>query len=171
MPNEIPQSWSDPRLYLDKSKHGNGVFSKNKIEAGEVVVAFGGRTFPLDDLKKLPKDMRDYPYQVSDKFVFGPTDRSKLTVADHLNHNCNANCGFISEIFLVAMRDIDEGEELTIDYATCTSNPNYKLECMCDAHNCRRVITGDDWKSVTMQEQYKDFFQPFILDKINKQNG
>jgi len=34
-----------------------------------------------------------------------------------LNHSCEPNVGILGQIIFVAMRNIDSGEELTIDYA------------------------------------------------------
>lgn len=163
----IPQSWSDPRLTLkNTNNYGKGVFATARIPKGEIVVAFGGHIIPQDLIRTLPEQIQDTPYQVSDNFYFGPVSEDQLTIPDHFNHSCDANCGFISEIFLSTMRDIDEGEELTFDYATCMINPEYNMECKCNSPECRKQITGNDWMDEGVQKKYRGFFQPFIAKKI-----
>jgi hypothetical protein len=44
------------------------------------------------------------------------------------------------------MRDIEKGEELTYDYSLADSNPNFSINCSCGSRDCRKTITGNDWK-------------------------
>jgi len=36
---------------------------------------------------------------------------------DLVNHSCDPNCGLVGAVLVVAMRDIEPGEEITFDYA------------------------------------------------------
>ncbi len=83
------------------------------------------------------------------------------------NHSCNPNVGVRGEITFVAMRNIKPGEELTIDYAMIDDD-NYKMKCNCGAENCRKVITGKDWKRRDLQRKYGQYFSKFLLEKIRK---
>jgi hypothetical protein len=38
--------------------------------------------------------------------------------------------------------------------------------CHCGSPDCRRVITGDDWRRKDVQERYQDHFSPFINRRI-----
>ncbi len=57
------------------------------------------------------------------------------------NHSCNPNTSFCG-LNLIALRDIQGGEELTIDYAAFGNPEAAAFECRCGASNCRRTIRG-----------------------------
>jgi hypothetical protein len=62
-----------------------------------------------------------------------------------LNHSCEPNVGFAGNTVLVAMRDIDPGEELTTDYALF-DHYDGEMDCRCGTASCRRTINGRDWR-------------------------
>jgi len=74
-------------------------------------------------------------------------DFNNLSVEWCFNHSCDGNLGFDDNGDFVARRNIKKGEEISFDYGLADSNPNYKLNCECKSKNCRKVITGNDWKN------------------------
>jgi len=60
--------------------------------------------------------------------------------------HCEPNLHIEGQIAYVASRDIGAGEELTMDYGICCIDPSLQLNCSCGAPECRRLITGLDWK-------------------------
>ncbi|MEJ7710984.1 MAG: hypothetical protein WKF84_14250 [Pyrinomonadaceae bacterium] len=64
------------------------------------------------------------------------------------------------------MRDITTGEELTHDWAT-TDDDEYEMECSCGSINCRRIITGQDWRRKDLQEKYGYYMSWYLLRKID----
>jgi hypothetical protein len=64
------------------------------------------------------------------------------------------------------MRDIKKGEELTVDYAFI-DNEDYSFECTCGSLNCRKQITGRDWKIKELQDKYYDYFATYLKEKID----
>jgi len=70
------------------------------------------------------------------------------------------------QIGFVAMRSIRAGEELCLDYAMAITS-DYKMECNCGNINCRKLITGDDWKKEELQKRYDKYFSWFIYKKIH----
>ena len=67
-------------------------------------------------------------------------------------------------VTVVARRDIRAGDEVTVDYALQTAQPVPLLEmpCACGTPDCRRSITGDDWRLPPVQARYAGHFAPFI---------
>jgi hypothetical protein len=57
---------------------------------------------------------------------------------------CEPNIGFAGNIVLVAMRDVEPGEELTTDYAMFDDDG--VMDCNCGRTSCRRCISGRDWQ-------------------------
>ena len=82
------------------------------------------------------------------------------------NHSCDPNLWMTDEVTIAARRDIQGGEELTIDYALHTLSPSWTLRCNCRAADCRGVITGSDWELPTLQAAYAGHFAPFINERI-----
>lgn len=72
------------------------------------------------------------------------------------------------EVTISARRDIQRGEELTIDYATFVIDDAYVMpgECKCGAAACRHKITGNDWQQSDLQQGYKDHFSPYLNKRI-----
>ncbi len=68
------------------------------------------------------------------------------------------------------MRDIKKGEEITFDYAVCMTSNILNMHCLCGKNNCRKLITGDDWKIEELQKKYAGYFQPYIQEKIDNKN-
>jgi hypothetical protein len=57
---------------------------------------------------------------------------------------------------MVARRDIAVDEELTYDYATSESLlESLDMNCLCGSANCRKRITGDDFKSAALRTTYE----------------
>lgn len=92
--------------------------------------------------------------------------------ADYTNHSCDPNAGFGgSPVSLVAMKDIQVGQEITFDYAMCECiehlTGNCDWECKCGASTCRGMFTGADWKRPELWERYGNYFSPYLLKKVN----
>src|SRR3989344_5622275 len=147
---------------------GRGLFAVKPIREGEIVAIKGGHIIFWKTLKKHEKLIGASYLQINDNFVLAPlTKREIEKVMMFLNHSCNPNVGVRGEITFVAMRDIKVGEELTIDYAMIDDD-NYRMRCNCGARNCRKVITGKDWKRKDLQSKYGEYFAFFLREKIGK---
>lgn len=64
------------------------------------------------------------------------------------------------------MRDIPVGAELTIDYAMIDGDPAERMACSCGARECRKVITGGDWRRPELQRRYAGYFSRYLNDRI-----
>lgn len=69
------------------------------------------------------------------------------------------------EITFVAMRDINVDEEITFDYAFL-DNEDYQFQCSCGSPDCRKVVTGFDWKIKELQTKYKEYFAEYLKEKM-----
>lgn len=165
--SNIPFSWIRPDVIAKNTKYGMGLFATKEIQRGELIIAFGGYIFNGDFLKNLPKHLQEHPFQVDDDLFFGQVKDEELSIVDYLNHNCEPNCGFKGQAFIVAMRKINIGEEVTIDYAMCTSSNLLRdFDCLCGANICRGAITFNDWKIPQLQDKYRGHFQFYLEEKI-----
>ncbi|MEK6888602.1 MAG: SET domain-containing protein-lysine N-methyltransferase [Nanoarchaeota archaeon] len=162
------KSYVSPKVKITKSKNGKGLFAFEKIKSGEIVVDFStgpGKYLKTKDADKFYEKGEDYMIQVDDGLFFAATNKKELEDADFINHSCDPNCGIKDKLKIVAMRDIKPGEEITFDYAMCESS-EYKMKCNCGSPNCRREISGNDWKLKKLQKKYTIFFSDYLKRKI-----
>ena len=143
-------NWLNPkaeaRLAGDK---GWGSFALEPISAGETVAAFGGWIVSRAVLEGLGDDRQSRSIQVDTDLYLVSSDTPEP--GDMLNHSCEPNCGLQGSQLLVAMRDIDPGEELCFDYAMCDASDYDEFLCLCGLATCRGVVTGSDWRSAEIQ--------------------
>lgn len=167
--------WLTPKAKVFKSKiFGYAPFAIEPIKKGELVRVTGGIVIPKKDIQKYRKLMGfAAEIQVDDNFFLGPSHSDERKDTGLFNHSCNPNVGFLDSIRIVAIRNINVGEELTMDYATW-SNHLKPFRCNCGSKNCRRVIRPDDWKKKDLQKKYGQYFSPYLKEKIkllNKKKG
>jgi len=172
MPKKTLKSWLNPKLKAaDTKKCGDGIFAVKNIKEGEMLAVFGGYILHIKDEAKLPPDYSDTGIQISDQFVVSTFLSKEPT--DNFNHSCDPNAGINGQIFLIAMRDIKAGEQVTFDYAMCLSYTKkyapyfYKTKCLCGTKNCRGYITANDWKIPALQKKYRGFFSWYLQQKID----
>lgn len=85
---------------------------------------------------------------------------------DCFNHSCDPNLGFLGQVGLVAMSDIEAGEEVTFDYAMSDGEPYDEFDCYCGLSNCRKKITGSDSKLPELWKRYNGYFSPYLARRI-----
>ena len=162
-PGQILTPWVDPRLETRVSPiHGKGAYALAPIKEGEKVLRWGGTVFTEDDLRA-GKFRLDSAERLDDHLYLADPVGVGDTPDYFVNHCCNPNLWLDDAHMLTARRDIAAGEELTLDYALWEWNPDWKIDpCRCGATNCRRVITGSDWKLPELQERYRGHFSPYV---------
>ncbi|TKR59533.1 hypothetical protein L596_029189 [Steinernema carpocapsae] len=137
------------KLNLERSfVHRFGMVAEEPIQRGEVVIEYIGEIVSEDDANQrehlytkhgVPSS---YLFQLNSKEVIDA--RMKANFARFINHSCDPNCestwfkvGGKERIFLYAIRDIAENEELFIDYAFKADSSEESLRCLCKSYNCR----------------------------------
>lgn len=142
-----------------------GMYAKQNILKGEMVFIKGGHIVKRDDF--YASFVINSYLPISDEYYMAAiTPEEEDEIKLYNNHSCNPNCGMHGEITFVAMRDINAGEELTIDYAF-VDNEDYSFECHCGSEKCRGTITGFDWKIRELQDKYYQYFAQYLKDKID----
>ena len=161
----MQQSWLHENARLASAgPKGLGIFALQPITAGSTVAGFGGHVVERQEFDQLTEDLRTHSLQVDDRLYL--VSLPPFAPADHVNHSCEPNCGVIGSCLMVAMRDIEAGEELCFDYAMSDTNDYDEFVCACGTVSCRGLITGGDWKRPELQERYAGFFSSYITRKI-----
>ena len=162
-------NWLTPKAQARSAgDKGMGSYAIEPIAKGNEVVGFGGFVTTRDILDTLPADQQHRSIQVAQALYLTPS--ANREPGDMINHSCDPNLGLLGSMVLVAMRDIEVGDELTFDYATCDDSDYDEFDCLCGTASCRGRITGQDWKLPELQEKYALWFSPFIAAKIAKLN-
>jgi hypothetical protein len=141
-----------------------GVFALEPIQKGELLTVWSGETVTGAEFDTLPLIVRKRSIQIEEDIFFLPLLDDDP--ADYFNHCCDPNAGLSGQIALVAMRDIEAGEEICFDYATSDSTDYDEFECLCGAKNCRGFIRGDDWMLPELQARYAGYFSPYLQRRI-----
>ncbi len=161
-------SYISPKAAVQTSLiHGRGLFANAPIAKGEIVCIKGGHIFNRETLREIQKTLGPAEIQIGEDLFIGPlTEDGREGSMIFSNHSCDPNIGVQGQIVFVALRDIQAGEELTHDWAT-TDDDDYEMACHCGALNCRKVITGQDWRRKDLQEKYAGYMSWYLLEKIN----
>ncbi|MDD5710853.1 MAG: SET domain-containing protein-lysine N-methyltransferase [Candidatus Colwellbacteria bacterium] len=161
-----PHRWLTPKASPGNSPiHRYGVFAKEKIFRGEPINVFGGIAIPKTDIKEYRNIMGHAGLQVSDNFFIVPSDKNELTEQGIFNHSCEPNIGFDSSVTMVAIEDINPGEELVINYAFVETYFD-AFACNCGSKSCRGEIDSDTWRDPEFIEQYSEYYSPYLKDKL-----
>ena len=165
----IKLSYLSPKTIVKKSLiEGRGLFAKKPIKKGEIVAIKGGYIFDKKTLGKIEDKVGPSYIQITDDLYIGACKKEEVEgCMIFSNHSCNPNIGIKGQVIFIALRSIKSGEELTHDWAM-TDNDTDKTKCNCGAKNCRKVITGKDWKRKDLQKKYGKYFSWYLLKKIKK---
>ena len=164
-------NWLSTKVEPQESeKHGRGVFAVSDIQKDEVIAVFGGHVMTREERNRLPENVGCLALGIDDDLFIGPMTLEETDDADWFNHSCYPNAGLWGQIMLVAMSEINKGEEVTFDYCmSCSQKGQERIlfTCDCKSPNCRKKITNQDWKRPDLQKKYKGYFSPFVQRNID----
>ena len=92
-------------------------------------------------------------------------------LGDFINHSCGPTGGFQTRngrAIIMAIRDIEKGEEITFDYSTSMAEDRYEMDCNCGSENCRKRIRDFKYLPKDIQEKYIKLgaVQRFVINDI-----
>jgi SET domain-containing protein len=161
--------WLTPKATSYQSpKHGLGIKAIQEIKKGEDVLVYGGLIIHSDETAEYWSLMGHIGTQIDNDFFIVPANREEIKSTGTINHSCEPNTGFKEQIQLVAIKDIQAGEEITLDYAFCESTHPMNFTCSCKSENCRGSITNNDWMIPDLQKRYGKFFSPYLRKRFEK---
>jgi SET domain-containing protein len=134
--------------------HGKGVFASDRISAGERILVFTG---PILARAEVRED--DYHLQIGPNTYLGPSGE----IDDYVNHSCEPNAAFSGGPYLVALRQIEPGEEITCDYSTAIDEDDFGgFPCQCGAKGCRGIVHSFRHLDPNTQERLKPYVLPYL---------
>lgn len=165
---ETVASWITPKAQkgAPSTVAGRGLIALEAIPKGEVVAVKGGHIVTTDELNVLPEHLVNSEVQITnDLHLVALTDVEYEAVMLFLNHSCEPNVGFAGNVVLVAMRDVQAGEELTTDYALFDDSDEV-MDCHCGQPSCRGSVNGQDWQRPDLQEKYHGYFSQYLAVRM-----
>ena len=148
---------------VGESHLGKTVFAARAFAEGETLLRFSGPR-----VRRVPADARgadDRHVQIGPDEYLGPSGR----VDDLINHSCAPNTGlrFADDgIFLVALRPVAAGEEVSWDYSTTLKDSDWRMGCDCRAPDCRGVIGNFNTLPAERQRWFleRDLVAPYLRE-------
>jgi uncharacterized protein len=163
-----PTHYISPKIQAraNPAKGNYGLFARQPIRAGELLIVWGGIILTGEELEQYPPEKRMHSVQVEENlYQLSPCEPEP---GDYINHCCAPNAGLSGQVAVVAMRDIAPGEEVCFDYAMSDGTPYDEFACACGAPNCRGQVTGDDWRRPDLQARYAGYFSPYLQRRIDQ---
>jgi D-alanine-D-alanine ligase-like ATP-grasp enzyme len=130
-------------------EQGYGVYATRTIRAGELIQPYEEQPQVLVSrahaerswTESQKRDFRRYAYPLTEElwvmWTKSPADWRPL------NHSCDPTA-WLEGLDVVARRDIQAGEQITLDYATFCNEVMEEFVCQCGARDCRGIIRGAD---------------------------
>jgi SET domain-containing protein len=115
--------------------HSRGCYTTHPIRKGTLIIEYVGDRLTNEQAEDLYDDS---PYTYLFSLDSGKHVVDGFGVAAFVNHSCDPNCEtdqIRGKIWIIALRDIQPGEELTYDYNLFDGDDD--APCLCGAKRCR----------------------------------
>ncbi len=156
------------KLYRVKKSNidKRGLYASKNIKTGEKIIEYIGRLISKKEAETNSKfdNKKDiYLFNINEKWDLDGDYR--WNTARLINHSCNPNCeveGNGLKLWIVAIKDIKKGEELSYDYGFSYSKEDLKnFVCRCGSKKCCGYIVRESsrWR---INKKFK------ISNRINK---
>jgi hypothetical protein len=154
----------------ESSIHHKGVFALEPIKKGTKVIEYVGEKISAEEYERraddqLAKHKEDskkvggvYIFEIDENtYIDGATE---YNTAKYINHSCSPNCEVDitdGRIWIVAERDINEGEELFYNYGYDFDDEFEEHPCKCGSDNCvGYILSEDDWPKLKEKKNQRE---------------
>ena len=131
-------------IVKSSSLHGAGVYTTAPIKKGARVLEYTGPRLTAKECEGLYADTEvTYLFAMDDYNII----IDGFGMAAFVNHSCDPNCEtdqINDRIWILALRNIAAGEELTYDYCLFDADPGELAPCFCGSKNCRGTMYSEE---------------------------
>lgn len=146
------------KIYIGRSKiAGRGIFAGEDIKKGEFVTLLKGRLVRKEYRTK--SDLRVGQCWVGVKHYWWV---DPIFPIRYINHSCEPTLGFKTARRVYALRDIQKGEELTIDYSTVDDVNFWFVKCTCGARTCRKQVRSVQYLPFKTFKRYLPYIPKYF---------
>jgi uncharacterized protein len=146
------------QVWIGKSRiAGKGLFAGQDITKDTIITRYLGTKISKAHSVRALAHGNAYICHLNDRYdIDGNTLKN---IARYINHSCEPNCVLQTTglaIWVVALRDIQAGEELTHRYNYEYDAERYRdFPCFCGATNCvGYIVDARYWALITAQQTY-----------------
>jgi uncharacterized protein len=142
--------------------HGTGGFAVQKIPAGTRIIEYIGELITKEESLRRVEADNEFIFELDGEHdLDGSVDWNPARL---INHSCGPNCeSEIDEdhVWIVAMRDIEPGEELTFNY--CYDLEDYRqYPCRCGSPQCVGYMVAEDHFDHVRRQQALSAEEPVL---------
>lgn len=156
----------------DSGIEGKGLFAAEPIKEGERIQYIRGPMF-----KKVVRGNEEAMSIMNSigvgRYSWIDTDGTPFR---YINHSCEPNAAIVGTKMVVAMKDISQGEEITIDYSMTDADPFWHMDCSCGTRTCRgRIASIQSLPPETFKRHMphipKNFQRIYLRDYVSSKLG
>ena len=122
---------------IDNSRiDGQGLFAAQDITKGTRIIAYLGEKITRQESARRLEAGNAYIFHLNYRYALD--GKALANTARYINHSCDPNCEVektSDTLWIMALRDIKEGEELSYNYGYTLEHYKDNL-CNCGAKNC-----------------------------------
>ena len=133
-------------------KNGRGLYATKDIKEGTKIINYVGKIITKkksEESNKFDNSKPIYLFDLNSKYDLDgdvPFNTARL-----INHSCQNNCEYEGKglkLWVVAIKDIKKGEEITCDYGFSYDSDYKQFPCNCGYKNCVGFIVraGSRWR-------------------------
>ncbi|MFO0865787.1 MAG: SET domain-containing protein-lysine N-methyltransferase [Gemmataceae bacterium] len=144
------------QVEIRENRLGKAAYAGRAFRAGELIAAGWGPTTTVRSMHTI---------QIDHDLHLVPPSPIRF-----FNHACEPNCGIlirsgVEGLEIHALRDIDEGEEMTLDYETFEVEfQSLTGPCLCSTDGCRGSLKGYKGLSKDLREYYGQYIAQYLRD-------
>ena len=151
----LPMRTRSPKLDVGMTHGKKGLLALVSIDRNEILIDLNGEHYFLSPTRR--------SLQIGERrHVFGRDE-----TVGYLNHSCEANSFLdFSCLCVRALRDIERGEEVKVNYAATEYEMHDSFRCDCGSSACLQMIRGFKFLTRDQQLQLKPYLAPYLLQKL-----
>ncbi|NNE47087.1 MAG: hypothetical protein HKN37_10550 [Rhodothermales bacterium] len=149
-----------------KDSENYGLFVSRAFKAGERVVTFEGQPHELVTRRYVDSVWREPHLSWFGQRAWPLTEEVWAIWSrdpEHwkpIDHSCDPSC-WLTGLDLVARRDLEPGDEVTLEYATLHNEAMPDFHCSCGAEDCRGTVRGTDHLA-DFVDRYGDHISDYV---------
>lgn len=154
----LPIGTRSAKLDVAMTNDRKGLFALVSIDRNEILIDLNGENTFLSPTRR--------SLQIGERrHVFGRED-----TVGYLNHGCEPNSFLdFSCLCVRALRDIQAGEEIKVNYAATEYEMRDGFRCDCGSSACLQIIRGFKFLTRDQQLGLKPYLAPYLLKKLDKE--
>lgn len=162
--------------------HNKGIFASRFIPKGTKIIQYVGERISKEESEKRADMVLEESKNNKEKgavYIFELNKKYDLdgnvpyNTARFINHSCDPNCeseNIDEEIWIIAIKNINKGEELTYNYGYDVDNFE-EHPCLCGSSNCVGYIVDESQWSKLSKTLKKNFKNKKVLVAYYSRSG